>query len=94
MDKGYTGPQLSCEDGKYQITLEFIGNMIQWFKDGKSLPKRYVWEIALGAHSAFASEESLVELFIPDDVTVDVIGDVHGMFLCTALQDYGGRLTT
>jgi serine/threonine-protein phosphatase 5 len=86
MDKAYTGPQLPCENGKFEITIEFIRNMIQWFKDGKTLPKRYVWEIALGAHSAFASEESLVELSISGDVTVDVIGDVHGMFFsCGAL---------
>ncbi|KAF9454022.1 Metallo-dependent phosphatase [Macrolepiota fuliginosa MF-IS2] len=80
LDKTYTGPQLSYEDGKYGITLDFVREMIQWFKDGKALPKRYVWEIALGAHSAFSSEESLVEVPINEDVTVDVIGDVHGQF--------------
>lgn len=78
LDKAYIGPQLPYEEGKYKISLEFIRSMIQWFKDGKTLPKRYVWEIALGAHNAFASEESLVEVSIEDDVTVDVIGDVHG----------------
>ena len=54
--------------------------MIQWFKDGKALPRRYVWEIVLGAHSHFAAEESLVDLDLEDGVTVDVIGDVHGAF--------------
>lgn len=79
MDKTYTGPKLPCEDGKYGITLEFVREMIEWFKDGKTLPKRYVWEIALGAHRGFASEESLVEVPVVDGVTIDVIGDVHGM---------------
>lgn len=59
--------------------------MIRWFKDGKTLPKRYVWEIALGAHRAFASEESLVEVAIEDGVTVDVIGDVHGKLMCQSV---------
>ena len=79
LDRDYSGPRLLFEDGKYGVTLQFVREMIQWFKDGKTLPKRYVWEIALGAHKTFASEESLIEVLIKDGVTVDVIGDVHGM---------------
>jgi serine/threonine-protein phosphatase 5 len=52
--------------------------MMQWFKDGKSLPRRYAWEIVLGAHDHFAKEESLVDVKIEGNVTIDVIGDVHG----------------
>jgi hypothetical protein len=52
--------------------------MIQWFKDGNSLPKRYVWEIVLGAHAQFEKESSMVEVDIEEGVTCDVIGDVHG----------------
>jgi serine/threonine-protein phosphatase 5 len=54
--------------------------MIQWFKDGKTIPRRYVWEIVLGAYAYFAQEESLVELELEEGVCVDVIGDVHGAF--------------
>ena len=60
------------------ITLQFIKDMIQWFKDGKTLPKRYVWEIVMGAYEQFMKEESLVNVDIPDNVTIDIIGDVHG----------------
>lgn len=49
------------------------------FKEGGALPKRYVWEIALGAYSAFEKEPSLVELTLESGKSVDVIGDVHGM---------------
>ena len=52
--------------------------MIAYFKEGKSIPRRYVWEIVLGAHSYFEKEESLVNLDVEDGMTVDVIGDVHG----------------
>lgn len=52
--------------------------MIEWFKDGKALPKRYVWEIVLGAHDHFASTDSLVDVELQGGVTCDVIGDVHG----------------
>ena len=53
--------------------------MMQWFKDGKALPKRYVWEIVLGAYSQFGKESSLVELTLGNGRSVDVIGDVHGL---------------
>ena len=52
--------------------------MLDWFKEGKTLPRRYVWEIALGAHDIFVQEESLVNLDLEDGMTIDVIGDVHG----------------
>jgi serine/threonine-protein phosphatase 5 len=61
------------------MTLEFLQQMIQWFKDGKTLPKRYAWEIVIGAHDQFVKEESLVNVEIEEGVTCDVIGDVHGM---------------
>lgn len=54
--------------------------MMKLFKDGKALPKRYVWEIALGAYSVFEKESSLVELTLESGRSVDVIGDVHGVF--------------
>jgi len=80
VDKSYTGPKLTHENGKYSITGEFIKAMIEWFKDGKMLPKRYVWEIVLGAHEQFSKADSLVNVDLMDDVTCDVIGDVHGQF--------------
>lgn len=60
------------------MTKEFIKEMIEWFKLGKSLPKRYAWEIVLGAHDRFVKEESLVDVKIEEGMTCDVIGDVHG----------------
>ncbi|PSR98912.1 hypothetical protein PHLCEN_2v4232 [Hermanssonia centrifuga] len=81
LDKTYDGPKLAVgEDGKYQINVEFIKGMIEWFKAGKTLPRRYVWEIVLGAHAHFAQEQSLVNLDLEDGMTCDVIGDVHGQF--------------
>ncbi|KAH6914307.1 phosphoprotein phosphatase [Coprinopsis sp. MPI-PUGE-AT-0042] len=81
VDRSYAGPVLpQNEDGKFYMTIEFIKEMIEWYKSGKNLPKRYVWEIVLGAHSYFAQDESLVDVEIPEGVTIDVIGDVHGQF--------------
>jgi len=78
LDKGYSGPKLETVDGQYKITLDFLRSMIQLFKDGKSLPRRYVWEIVLGAHAQFIKEESLVNIRLEEGMTCDVIGDVHG----------------
>ncbi|KAG6866725.1 hypothetical protein C0991_011384 [Blastosporella zonata] len=80
VDKSYAGPKLDLEDGKYTITYDFIKSMIQWFKEGKMLPKRYVWEIVLGAHEHFSKEDSLINVNLEADVACDVIGDVHGQF--------------
>lgn len=59
------------------------------FKDGGVLPKRYVWEIALGAHSVFEKEPSLVELTLESGKSVDVIGDVHGMCFIMSTSTVG-----
>ena len=52
--------------------------MLAWFKEGKSLPKRYVWEIAIHAYDLFVKEESMIEVRVEEGMTIDVIGDVHG----------------
>ncbi|KAF7321747.1 Serine/threonine-protein phosphatase [Mycena kentingensis (nom. inval.)] len=80
VDKAYAGPKLPFSDGKFSITHQFVTEMIEWFKQGKTLCKRYVWEIVLGAHDQFVKEESLVNVDIEDGATCDVIGDVHGQF--------------
>jgi serine/threonine-protein phosphatase 5 len=68
--------------------------MLEWFKSGKTLPKRYVWEIALGAHEHFLKEESLVDVHIPQGATIDIIGDVHGIYITTHLRTFSTLLTT
>ncbi len=88
MEKTYEGPKLeTTDDGKYKITIEFIRSMIQWFKDGKTLPRRYAWEIILGAHDHFVKEESLVDVKVENGVTLDVIGDVHGAIRSLRTRD-------
>jgi len=84
LESSYDGPKLDVqEDGKYAITSTFIDEMIRWFKDGKTLPRRYVWEIVLGAHSHFVNEESLVQFDLDDGMTCDVIGSYILAFSCS-----------
>jgi serine/threonine-protein phosphatase 5 len=83
VDTSYTGPVLPqhpTDPTKYTITHQFIQSMISWFKQGKTLHRRYVWEIVLGAYEYFVQEGSLVDVELGEGVTCDVIGDVHGQF--------------
>jgi serine/threonine-protein phosphatase 5 len=76
VEAGYKGPELeSLEGGRFGITQQFVTDMIAWFRDGHSLPRRYVWEIVLGAHGHFVAEESLVQLDLDEGMTCDVIGE-------------------
>jgi hypothetical protein len=79
VDDKYKGPKLeSLEGGKFGITPQFVRDMMEWFKDGGALPRRYVWEIVLGAHKHFEAEESLVNVDIEEGMTCDVIGSFSG----------------
>ena len=41
LDRDYKGPALPVDDnGKYSINIDFINAMIEWFKEGKTLPRR------------------------------------------------------
>ncbi|ORY62711.1 Metallo-dependent phosphatase-like protein [Leucosporidium creatinivorum] len=77
IDADYKGPRLP-EDGK--PTAEFIDELIEWFKDGNVIPRRIAWQIVLGAFEVLKKEPSLVDAFIPEGETINVIGDTHGQF--------------
>ena len=85
VDKDYAGPRLpdaneedKARGKKYGIDTEFIEKMEQWFKSGKFLARRIVWEIVLGCWEACVQEESLNEIVLEEGMTCDVIGDTHG----------------
>lgn len=79
VDKSYGGPKLELVDGNYKITAEFVDAMLEWFKSGKTLHRRIVWEIVLGCYNELLKEESLTEIVLDQGVTCDVIGDIHGI---------------
>lgn len=81
VESDYTGPKMQkSEDGKYAITQDFVTQMLDWFKEGKKIPRRFAWEIVLGAYAQFIKEESLVQISLGEGEACDVIGDVHGQF--------------
>ena len=81
MDADYSGPILSQTDGgTYSITEKFVDDLLVHYKNGGSLPRRYVWEIVLACAEILQKEESLVNVKIEGGMSCDVIGDVHGEF--------------
>lgn len=81
VDKNYFGPLPQApadETGSWTPTKEFVEGMVEWFKAGKALPRRLVWEIVLGCSALLRAEPSLVDVTVEKGCTVDVIGDTHG----------------
>lgn len=62
VDASYAGLRLPKDDeGNYTINQEFMDSMIAAFKDGKSIHKRFAWEIVLASYELLVKEESMVE---------------------------------
>ncbi|KAG9005247.1 hypothetical protein FRB94_001665 [Tulasnella sp. JGI-2019a] len=88
LDTGYTGPKLdsmppsdpASKKSTYKITDTFVKEMIEWYRSGKALPRRYIWEIVLAVQDIMEKEASMVEVALDDGVTCDIIGDTHGQF--------------
>jgi len=75
LDKDYDGAVLGKE-----MTQEFIDDMIQRFKDGKRLARKYVFQIILAVKDIVYKEATMVEMKIAEDKTLTVCGDTHGQF--------------
>lgn len=75
VEDNYDGAKLGDE-----MTQEFIDDMIERFKNGKKLAKKYVYQILLAVKKIIYDEATMVEMKIPDDVQLTVCGDTHGMY--------------
>ena len=86
VDPSYKGPVFP-DDGI--ITKEWIFNLIDYMKDLKKqkankekyLDRVYLLKMLLKAKSIFgAQNESLIDIYIPDNKNFTVVGDIHGQF--------------
>lgn len=73
VEPDYDGVKLGDE-----MTQEFIDDMTERFKNGKKLPRKYVYQIILAVRKLVYDEPTMVEVEIPDDVQLTVCGDTHG----------------
>jgi serine/threonine-protein phosphatase 5 len=69
----YDGVRLENE-----MTQEFIEDMLERFKSGKKIHRKYVYQIILAVKDIVYKEATMVEMEIPADVTLTVCGDTHG----------------
>eukprot|EP01138_Halocafeteria_seosinensis_P015381 gb/GECG01015698.1/.p1 GENE.gb/GECG01015698.1/~~gb/GECG01015698.1/.p1 ORF type:complete len:526 (+),score=77.20 gb/GECG01015698.1/:1-1578(+) len=79
----YQGPQLP-EDGT--VTREFVGEMMQYFKKQKMVPKKFVVQMLISLKRLLAKLPSMVDVTIPEKNTdgsegvITVCGDTHGQY--------------
>lgn len=74
------GSETKNEELKVTVTPEFIKDMIQRFKNGKLLDRKYVYALTLQALKIFKSQPTMVEIDIPEGSQITVCGDTHGQF--------------
>jgi serine/threonine-protein phosphatase 5 len=73
----YDGVRLENE-----MTPEFITDMIERFKNGKKIHKKYVYQIVIAVKNIVYDEATMVEMEIEDDAMLTVCGDTHGTWRC------------
>ncbi|KAK3328468.1 serine/threonine-protein phosphatase 5 [Cercophora scortea] len=63
-----------------EMTPEFVEDMIERFKNGKTLHKKYVYQIVIAVRNIVHKEATMVEMEIPEGVQLTVCGDTHGQY--------------
>ena len=60
------------------MTQEFIDDMIERFKNGKKIHKKYAFQIILAVTEIFRKEPTMPEVDIQEGHIMTVCGDTHG----------------
>ena len=85
VEDNYDGVRLGNE-----MTQEFIDDMMERFKNGKKIHKKYLYQIVIAVKEIVYEEPNMVELEVPEGVTLTICGDTHGKhsFFCCSFR-YG-----
>ncbi len=75
VEDNYDGVRLGSE-----MTQEFIDDMIQRFKDGKNIHRKYVFQIVKAVKDIVYNEPTMVEIGVDAGKKLTVCGDTHGMY--------------
>jgi Diadenosine tetraphosphatase and related serine/threonine protein phosphatases len=75
VEDGYDGVRLGEE-----MSQEFIDDMIQRFKDGKKIHRKYVFQIIKAVKDLVYNEPTMVEIGVESGKKLTVCGDTHGMY--------------
>ena len=87
VDPSYDGAKLGDT-----MTLEFIEDMMERFKNGKKLARKYVFQIIIAVMDIVKNEPTMVEVEVEDGQEITVCGDTHGKF-CLPLVLWKPELT-
>ncbi|KAF8428683.1 Metallo-dependent phosphatase-like protein [Tirmania nivea] len=77
VEDSYNGARL--EEG-VDMTHGFIEDMIERFKTGKKLHKKYVYHIIVKAKDFFYAEPTMPEVTVEKGNTLTICGDTHGQY--------------
>jgi serine/threonine-protein phosphatase 5 len=77
VESSYDGAALDLHNG---MTEDFIRNMVQRFKDGKRIHKKYVFQIILAVKDLVLAEPTMVDCTISAGYRLTICGDTHGQF--------------
>ncbi|KAJ5552569.1 Serine/threonine-protein phosphatase [Penicillium frequentans] len=75
VEDGYDGVRLGGE-----MTQEFIDDMIERFKNGKNIHRKYVLQIIKATKELVYNEPTMVEIGVETGKKLTVCGDTHGQF--------------
>ncbi|CAJ1064929.1 serine/threonine-protein phosphatase 5 [Xyrichtys novacula] len=76
IEDDYVGPKL--EDGK--VTLTFMKEMMEWFKDQKKLHRKCAYQILVQVKDVLSKLPSLVEIQLKETEKITICGDTHGQY--------------
>ena len=65
VEDSYNGPRL--DKGIEEVNSEWVSKLIEYFKDGKVLHKKYATMIITKARDIFEKDASLVHINVPSD---------------------------
>lgn len=73
LESGYDGAKLEKE-----MTLDFIEDMIERFKTGKKIAKKYAYQIIIAVMEISKKEPTMIEYDVEEGHEITVCGDTHG----------------
>lgn len=75
VEDSYDGVKLDKD-----MTPEFVKDMIERFKNGKKLHRRYVYQILKNVRDIVYNEPTMNEITVPKETKLTVCGDTHGQY--------------
>eukprot|EP00897_Mesotaenium_endlicherianum_P007191 jgi/Mesen1/64/ME1106077C05669 len=61
-----------------KVTLQFVKDMMDTFKEQKNIHRRYAFQILLHIRTMLKATPTLVDITVPDGKHFTVCGDIHG----------------